>query len=52
LRKGELEFHNAQNTENAISFFADVPQFDDNTQRKQHETQIFPNAGAPIDDAV
>jgi len=24
LRKGELEFQNAQNTENAISFFADV----------------------------
>jgi len=23
LRKGELEFQNAQNTENAISFFAD-----------------------------
>ena len=24
MRKGELEFQNAQNTENAISFFADV----------------------------
>jgi hypothetical protein len=24
LRKGELEFQNAQNTENAISLFADV----------------------------
>jgi len=26
LRKGELEFQNAQNTENAISVFADVPE--------------------------
>jgi hypothetical protein len=30
----------------------DILQFDDDTQSQQPETEIFPNAGAPIDDTV